>query len=71
MLPDWKWPNSLGVEFMGKAFDIRVSLLASTSKSQNFLKTWGLHFFGESCMMTLCKTHAMNLSNLHFSNYRS
>lgn len=59
MFPNWKRPNSFGVEFMGKAFNIRVSLLAATCKSQNFLKTRGLYFFGKSCMITLStKKHA-------------
>lgn len=53
MFPDWKRSNSFGVEFMGKAFNIRVSLFAATCESQDFLKTWRLHLFGESCMITL------------------
>lgn len=57
MFPDGKRPNSFGVELHGKALNIRVSLFAATGETQDFLKTWGLHFFGESGMITLYQKH--------------
>jgi hypothetical protein len=57
MFPGWIRPNSFGVEFMGKAFNITVSFILAC-KSKDFLKTWGLYFFGQSCIVTLYKnTH--------------